>query len=61
MTPESIYRVSSIVTHIVSKQEPKVEEDAATTDERDDAHLQDVEDGCGCVEVWEHMSDEREA
>ena len=28
--------------------------------ERDDAHLQDVDDGCGCVEVWEHMSDGRE-
>lgn len=23
------------------------------------AHLQDVEDGCGCVEVWEHLSGER--
>lgn len=23
------------------------------------AHLQDVEDGCGCVEIWEHLSDER--
>lgn len=23
------------------------------------AHLQDVEDGCGCAEVWEHLSAER--
>jgi len=24
-------------------------------------HLDDVEDGCGCAEVWEHLSEEREA
>ena len=34
------------------------------TDERssssDRAHLDAVEDGCGCAEVWEHMSDERD-
>ena len=23
------------------------------------AHLQGVEDGCGCAEVWEHLSEER--
>lgn len=23
-------------------------------------HLQNVEDGCGCAEIWEHMSEERE-
>lgn len=32
------------------------------TDERDDAeHLADVDDGCGCAEVWEHLSEQREA
>jgi hypothetical protein len=25
------------------------------------AHLEDVEDGCGCAEVWEHTSEQREA
>jgi hypothetical protein len=25
----------------------------------DDEHLDDVADGCGCVEVWEHMSERR--
>jgi len=25
------------------------------------AHLEDVEDGCGCAEVWEHLSAQREA
>ncbi len=24
-------------------------------------HLDNVEDGCGCAEVWEHLSEEREA
>lgn len=28
-------------------------------DDRDDEHLKDVEDGCGCAEVWEHLSDKR--
>jgi hypothetical protein len=27
--------------------------------DRDDAHLDDVEDGCGCTEVWEHLSAQR--
>jgi hypothetical protein len=22
-------------------------------------HLSDIEDGCGCTEVWEHLSEER--
>jgi len=26
----------------------------------DTGHLDDVEDGCGCTEIWEHMSDERD-
>ena len=26
----------------------------------DTSHLDDVEDGCGCTEIWEHMSDERD-
>ena len=25
-----------------------------------DAHLTDVEDGCGCTEVWEHLSEHRD-
>ena len=24
-------------------------------------HLDDVEDGCGCTEIWEHMSEERDS
>jgi hypothetical protein len=26
-----------------------------------DDHLSDVEDGCGCAEVWEHLSEQRAA
>jgi hypothetical protein len=25
----------------------------------DDCHLDGVENGCGCAEVWEHLSDHR--
>jgi hypothetical protein len=35
-----------------------------TTDEQaesvDRGHLDDVEDGCGCTEIWEHLSENRE-
>ena len=27
----------------------------------DVSHVDDVEDGCGCVEVWEHLSERRAA
>jgi hypothetical protein len=39
-----------------------VSEQTAETDEAapDRSHL-DVEDGCGCAEVWEHLSERREA
>lgn len=26
----------------------------------DRSHLENVEDGCGCTEVWEHLSEGRE-
>ena len=29
-------------------------------DDRDDAHLQDVEPGAGCTEIWEHLSETRD-
>lgn len=28
--------------------------------ERDDDHLAAVADGCGCAELWEHMSEQRD-
>ena len=30
------------------------------TDDRDDAHLDDVEVGAGCTEIWEHLAEKRE-
>ncbi|MDS0280493.1 hypothetical protein [Haloarcula onubensis] len=36
--------------------EPDAEVDESPTD-----HLDNVEDGCGCTEIWEHMSEERES
>lgn len=27
--------------------------------ERPDAHLEDIEDGCGCTEVWDYLSERR--
>ncbi|WP_181685796.1 hypothetical protein [Halorhabdus salina] len=38
--------------------------DTTTDEETDDAqpddHLDDIDDGCGCAEVWEHLSEQRE-
>jgi hypothetical protein len=25
----------------------------------DDDHLEDIEDGAGCTEIWEHLSEKR--
>jgi len=36
-----------------SKQHDEEEEDIRE-------HLQNVEDGCGCAEMWEHMSEQRD-
>lgn len=33
----------------------ETQEDAAC----DVDHVEDVDDGCGCVEVWEHLSEQR--
>jgi len=31
----------------------------ASDDDRPDEHLRDVEDGCGCTEMWTHLSEQR--
>ncbi|WP_247003050.1 hypothetical protein [Halosolutus gelatinilyticus] len=31
-----------------------------TDDERDDAHLDDIEEGAGCTEIWEHLAEKRD-
>ncbi|WP_169924382.1 hypothetical protein [Natrinema ejinorense] len=38
------------------KPEPVEQE----TEERDDAHLDDIEEGAGCTEIWEHLAEQRE-
>ncbi len=35
------------------------EHDDAETEKRDAEHLQDIEDGAGCTEIWEHLSKRR--
>ena len=35
--------------------------DAEAEEEPATDHLDDVEDGCGCTEIWEHLSEQREA
>ena len=32
----------------------------ADEEERDDAHLDGVEVGAGCTEIWEHLAEQRE-
>jgi hypothetical protein len=41
-----------VVTHITSNM--------SETEPDEGAHLAAVEDGCGCAEVWEHLSEQRE-
>lgn len=40
-------------------EDAQVESDERAQDV-DTSHLDDVEDGCGCAEVWEHLSEERD-
>ena len=35
------------------------EDDVPDPEDVDTSHLDDVEDGCGCAELWEHLSEER--
>ncbi|QLH83868.1 hypothetical protein [Halosimplex pelagicum] len=37
----------------------RVDEESVGAEAREDAHLDDVADGCGCTEIWEHLSEER--
>ena len=32
-----------------------------TSEERADAHLADIDDGSGCTEIWEHLSERRDS
>jgi hypothetical protein len=37
-----------------------VPSDGATGADVDASHLDDVDDGCGCAEVWEELSEQRQ-
>lgn len=39
---------------------PARESDDANGDERVDAHLDDVDVGTGCAEIWEYLAERRE-
>lgn len=40
--------------------EEAADEEPAIAEATDD-HLDDIPDGAGCTEIWEHLSDRREA
>ncbi|MFD1684059.1 hypothetical protein [Halobellus litoreus] len=43
--------------------DPDTDEEEAAADEPDAeeyGHLDDLADGAGCTEIWEHLSDSRE-
>ncbi|WP_458206276.1 hypothetical protein [Haladaptatus sp. NG-SE-30] len=37
------------------------EDDHSTDDSAEDDHLNEVPDGSGCTEIWEHLSERRGA
>ncbi|SFS06584.1 hypothetical protein SAMN05216559_3062 [Halomicrobium zhouii] len=37
----------------------EVESETDDASRAEDEHLAGVEDGCGCTEVWEHLSENR--
>jgi hypothetical protein len=45
----------------MTEQLTQTSESGDEYDDVDTSHLDGVEDGCGCAEVWEHLSDQREA
>lgn len=62
MSHSTYYRPRTAVTQTMSNSD--ADDAAADTDEVaacDVDHVDDLEDGCGCVEVWEHLSERRAA
>lgn len=45
-----------------SAREPEVDEDSTdiSPDPDESSHLDDIEDGAGCTEIWERLSERRE-
>jgi len=42
-----------------ASDDDRVDEKSAGAEARADDHLDDVADGCGCTEIWEHLSEQR--
>ncbi len=40
--------------------ELKAQDEDDTEEGSEDDHLADVEEGAGCTEIWEHLSEQRE-
>jgi hypothetical protein len=38
---------------------PSTPPEEEPSDEEAREHLQNVKDGCGCTEIWEHLSEDR--
>jgi len=47
------------MTQVTDHSDGDEQSAAETNRDEERAHLDGVEDGCGCAEVWEHLSDER--
>ncbi|GAB3036730.1 hypothetical protein [Natronobiforma cellulositropha] len=41
-------------------QEPRERDADDAEPERDDEHLDGIEVGAGCTEIWEHLAEQRE-
>lgn len=44
----------------MSKSTPSEDKDPDSAEQSPPEHLERLSDGCGCVEVWENLSDYRE-
>lgn len=52
-----LYTIETIVTQMMSKQEKNPDKNQEQN--QDTNHLKDLEDGIGCTEIWEKLSEKR--
>lgn len=45
---------------MTTASDPSQEAEAEAEAEQAREHLEDVDDGCGCAEIWEHLSENRD-
>lgn len=45
----------------MSETDTPCDDGQGVDDEVDSSHLEDIDDGYGCAEVWEHLSEARKA